>query len=145
MLHDEPIPPTKYKPQLTLALETVCLKAMAKDPAKRYQTALLLANDVQALLQGTSLRAQLPGFWTLLGRRVRERLTPRLIGVLAGVIVVAIAGGLFWRDGQLRATNDQQAASAERRVQTKLAREESSCKHEQLPHQSYQQDAASPG
>ncbi len=42
---DEPVPPTRYRPDLPLWLENLLLKAVAKHPARRFETAeeLLLA------------------------------------------------------------------------------------------------------
>src|SRR5262249_27350510 len=39
ILHKEPKPPRKVNRQIPIDLETICLKAMEKDPDRRYQTA----------------------------------------------------------------------------------------------------------
>jgi len=41
-----PLPPTRANPRLPAALDTVLLKALAKDPRQRYQSAMELANAV---------------------------------------------------------------------------------------------------
>ena len=43
---DEPIPPRKLDPSIPSDLETIVQKAMAKDPADRYPSALDLADDL---------------------------------------------------------------------------------------------------
>ncbi len=43
-----PIPPRHYNPQIPLALEAIVLRALAKDPAQRYASALELAEALQA-------------------------------------------------------------------------------------------------
>ena len=39
VLHDEPRPPRQLNDRIPRDLETICLKAMAKEPARRYATA----------------------------------------------------------------------------------------------------------
>ncbi len=39
VLHDEPRPPRKLNDRIPRNLETICLKAMAKEPGRRYATA----------------------------------------------------------------------------------------------------------
>jgi hypothetical protein len=39
IVHEEPPPPTQFRPELDPALEAVILKALRKEPADRYQTA----------------------------------------------------------------------------------------------------------
>jgi serine/threonine-protein kinase len=43
--HDEPPPPRRLDRHIPRDLETICLKAMAKDPNQRYFTAHGLAED----------------------------------------------------------------------------------------------------
>ncbi|MDR0782583.1 MAG: protein kinase [Propionibacteriaceae bacterium] len=38
-LHDAPVPPSAWEPELTEAVDAVCLKTLAKQPIDRYQTA----------------------------------------------------------------------------------------------------------
>jgi len=49
VLHSDPPPPRLYAPAIPLRLQEVCLKALAKDPAERYQTADELAAQLNAL------------------------------------------------------------------------------------------------
>ena len=39
VLTDEPVPPSRLRPRLPRDLETICLKCLRKEPARRYATA----------------------------------------------------------------------------------------------------------
>jgi serine/threonine protein kinase len=57
VLHDDPAPPTRVNPAVPLDLETVCLKCLEKDPARRYLTADELADDLGRFLDGQPIAA----------------------------------------------------------------------------------------
>jgi serine/threonine protein kinase len=50
LLHDEPVPPARVRPDVPRDLETVCLKCLEKDPARRYAGAGELADDLGRFL-----------------------------------------------------------------------------------------------
>jgi WD40 repeat protein/serine/threonine protein kinase len=55
---ESPPAPRRVDPRIPRDLETVALKAMAKDPAARYQTAAALADDLQRYLADRPIRAR---------------------------------------------------------------------------------------
>ncbi|WP_406700793.1 protein kinase [Singulisphaera sp. Ch08] len=61
VLEDEPRPPRRLNDKAPRTLETICLKAMAKVPARRYATAKELADDLRSDLEGKPIRARPPG------------------------------------------------------------------------------------
>jgi serine/threonine protein kinase/formylglycine-generating enzyme required for sulfatase activity len=76
------------------ALEAVCLRAMAREPAARYATARALADDLERWLAGDPVsvhRASAPA--RLLGRSRRH---PLVAGVAITAAVLAIAGASAW-------------------------------------------------
>src|SRR5690348_3132960 len=58
VLHDEPRPPRRLNDRIPRDLETVCLKAMAKEPNRRYATARELAEDLRRYLEGRPIQAR---------------------------------------------------------------------------------------
>jgi serine/threonine protein kinase len=68
VLNDEPKPPCQRDPKVPKDLETICLKAIAKEPARRYSTAGEMAADLRRLRSGESIRARPVGRGERLGQ-----------------------------------------------------------------------------
>src|SRR5262249_49777237 len=47
IIHKEPRPPPKLNKKVPVDLEMICLKAIDKDPDRRYQTAGAMAEDLR--------------------------------------------------------------------------------------------------
>ncbi len=54
----EPIPPRSLNDEVLADLETICLKALAKDSVARYQTAKEMADDLRNFLEGRPVGAR---------------------------------------------------------------------------------------
>jgi eukaryotic-like serine/threonine-protein kinase len=57
---EEPTSPREVNGSIPRALETIILKAMAKEPVGRYQTAQDLADDLRRFLEDKPIRAKRP-------------------------------------------------------------------------------------
>ncbi len=81
--------PRRVQPTVPLALEAVCLKAMARRSADRYATARELAEEVERWLADEPVRAW-PEPWTVKARRWTSRHRV-LVSSAAACLVVALA------------------------------------------------------
>ena len=54
---EDPVPPTRLNPEISATLEAVTIKAMAKDPRERYQTARDFHADLQRAVHGMAVSA----------------------------------------------------------------------------------------
>ena len=107
----DPVPPSRIQPGLPGEIETICLKCLEKEPARRYATALELALDLRRFLDGEPILAQDPPIWLLLWKRARRRpaLSMALL-VTAAAVVVLIGGSLYYNALLRESVNKARAA-----------------------------------
>jgi formylglycine-generating enzyme required for sulfatase activity/tRNA A-37 threonylcarbamoyl transferase component Bud32 len=94
VLHDDPKPPRTLNDRLPRDLETICLKAMAKEPARRYATAGELATDLRRFLAGEAILARPVGrlehSWRWVKRNPgRAAVAASAVLLTVGLLVVA--------------------------------------------------------
>jgi WD40 repeat protein len=85
----EPVPPRRMLPRLSRDLETICLKCLEKDPARRYADARALADDLQRFLAGDPILARPVG---PIGRTWRWARRNPLVASLLALVAVLLAG-----------------------------------------------------
>lgn len=72
VLEDDPRTPRQLDPGVEKDLQTICLKAMAKAPARRYQSAGQMAADLRRFLRGEPIAARPVGLLERLWRWCRR-------------------------------------------------------------------------
>ena len=87
--NQEPVPPTRLQPRTPTDLETICLKALQKDPAKRFPDAGAMAEDLRRFLDGEPIVARPVGAPERLWRWCQRN--PRVAVLAAAVVLMGIA------------------------------------------------------
>jgi serine/threonine protein kinase len=108
---EEPPPPRKRDRAIPPELETVTLKALAKNPAERYQSAGELADDLRRFVEDRPIRARRPTVRQRLARWGRRHpgLTVSL-GLAAGLL---LAGAWAWDREKTQAEAAARTVAAE--------------------------------
>jgi WD40 repeat protein/serine/threonine protein kinase len=111
VLNEDPRPPRSLNDRIPKDLETICLKAMAKEPARRYATARELADDLRRFQKGEPIRARpVSAFerlrrWCQRNPAVAAWSSATLLSLVAGVVTAAV---LAWRASERAAEADRQ-------------------------------------
>jgi WD40 repeat protein len=121
VLHEEPARPRKLDARIPRDLETTVLKAMAKDPARRYRTAGDFADDLRRFLADRPVRARRSSAAERAWRWCRRN--PVVAGLLTAVATLLVAIALVASAMAWRLNREHEDAVANwRDAQEKLAR-----------------------
>lgn len=87
-----PRSPTLFRPEMDRDLETILFKALAKEPARRYQTVDQLAKDLHHFLADEPIDARRDSTWYVLRKTAKRHRVPAaaaltLVCLLAGLSV----------------------------------------------------------
>ncbi len=96
ILQKEPPRPRRVNKKIPHDLETICLKAMDKDPDRRYQTAGQMADDLRRYVNRFAIKARRAGPVERLRKWARRQ--PGLAaGLMVALFAGVIAGVSVWR------------------------------------------------
>ncbi len=89
----EPPSPRLVQPMVPKDLETICLKCLEKEPARRYQTAEELADELERFLRGEPIRARAIGGGEKVWRWCRRKPALATLGAVVIVLLFTVAIG----------------------------------------------------
>ena len=98
VLDQEPVSPRQLNSSVSRDLETICLKCLQKEPARRYESALALVGDLRRFLAGAPILARPVGSvervwrWCLRNPRVAALGAGFVLSMILGII----ATSYFW-------------------------------------------------
>src|SRR5262249_5923530 len=118
VIDQEPAPPSRLNAKVPRDLETICLKCLHKDPARRYGGARDLAEDLGRFQAGQPILARPVGVAERAVKWARRR--PTAAALLAALMVMAVtaAGTGLWLRQQ---AVDRGTAQAQRQGQARDA------------------------
>jgi WD40 repeat protein/tRNA A-37 threonylcarbamoyl transferase component Bud32 len=113
----EPVPPSRLVPGIPRDVETIALKCLQKDPARRYESGEALAEDLRRFRAGLPIVARPVGSVERTARWCRRN--PVVAGLLTALLLVlsgglAVVTALYLRADRLRVVADDNYNEADR-------------------------------
>ena len=106
-LEDAP-PLRKVKPGVPRDLETIVMKCLERDKARRYDTVRALAEDLRRFLDGEPIEAKRASWGYVLWKKARKH---KLLAALVGTLVLGVLGlGAVWVGAQRQAAEQARLA-----------------------------------
>jgi eukaryotic-like serine/threonine-protein kinase len=121
VVHKEPIPPRQLSVSIPVDLETICLKTLHKEPAKRYANCEELANDIKRFLNDEPILARPVSKLERGWRWCRRNPKIAIPSAMAGIFILSTATIASWA---WAVTSAQAAVIAEERDNVKIQRDD---------------------
>jgi WD40 repeat protein/serine/threonine protein kinase len=116
LLSQEPIRPSQLHPKVPRDLETICLKCLEKDPARRYASAEDLAEDLHRFLRSQPIEARPTSRWGRIVKWTRRHPTwAALIVVVSLASLLLLIMGLNYHFRLERALEEARRSAEENR------------------------------
>ncbi len=109
----DPPPARRVRPGIAADVETIIQKAMERDPARRYESAQEMADDLSRCLQGEAILAR-PASAIYRARKWAGRNRGLTTGLTAAALALLAGGGLATIESMHRAEAARAAAEARR-------------------------------
>lgn len=101
---DEPKPPRKFVPEIPVDVETICLRAMEKDPRRRYQSAADMAADLRRYAEDRPILSRRVGPIEKAFKWIRRH---RALTAIVALSLTVTLGGAIWVRQSIRARHRQ--------------------------------------
>jgi eukaryotic-like serine/threonine-protein kinase len=105
-MEDNPVPPSKRGARIPADVETICLKCLEKEPARRYQSAADLAADLRRFIEDLPIVARPASVYYVTRKRLLRHKTVVSVIAVAALLLIAATG---WYIGSLRASLRREA------------------------------------
>jgi WD40 repeat protein len=141
VLHEEPARPRSLNARIDRDLDTICLKSLDKDPARRYGSAEAFAEDLERWLAGEPIRARRSGVAERTVKWAKRR--PAIAGLVILLLAVATLGasGVLWNWRAALAARqealeraDQEREAREREQQARIAAQQAEKREAEAKH-----------
>jgi WD40 repeat protein len=127
-ISNDPVPPRQLNPQVPADLETIALKCLHKDPARRYPTANELADDLARYRAGEPITARPAGPVERAWKWVRRH--KAIAGTVAAVAAALLLGAGVSAWQAVRASGEAERAGRAEKDATDRANAEATAKRE---------------
>ena len=119
----EPPRPRLLRPELPIDLETICLKALDKNPSRRYPSAREFADDLERQMDGRPIQARPVSAWTRAVKWARRHPTVTLLATLSVAALTALVAGVLYHSRTMeKALNETRRREQENEVLLYAAR-----------------------
>jgi WD40 repeat protein/tRNA A-37 threonylcarbamoyl transferase component Bud32 len=119
VVNDEPVRPRRLQPPLPRDLEAITLHCLEKEPARRYPSALALAEDLERFREGRQVAARPVGAVARLVRACWRRPMVTLLAILLAASLFGGLAGVTWKWLEADEQRDRAGASAQQALAEK--------------------------
>ncbi len=105
LVHEDPVPPRRYNESIPKDLETICLRAMAKDRSSRFQTAQDLIDELERWLDGRPILSRPTGRLERAWRWCRRNPMVSSLSALVLLLLITLSVVMAWSSMRLLASS----------------------------------------
>ena len=103
VINEDPLPPSRFRTRIPRDLETVCMKAINREPAGRYKNMQEFGDDLRRWLAGEPVRARRIG---VVGKAWKWSRRRPAIAALLCTLAISVVGGIagitwHWREAEI--------------------------------------------
>jgi serine/threonine protein kinase len=107
VMRQDPVPPARLQPRVPRDVETICLKCLEKDPARRYDSADHLADDLERFLNHEPILARRTSPAVRALRWSRRRPSAAALVVVSIAAVFTLLAGSSWYSAVVRSERNR--------------------------------------
>jgi tetratricopeptide (TPR) repeat protein/tRNA A-37 threonylcarbamoyl transferase component Bud32 len=120
----DPVRPRHLQPKVPGDLETICLKSLEKDPARRYASAWDMADDLRRFLDGEPIVARPSPAWERAWKWARRRPALAALAAVSALFVLSLTvGGLAYGESQRQKWKAEAVRAAEKEQEAQTEKE----------------------